>query len=43
MQDGDYFVLNSKDESSFNVEFFNGVSTIDRTFDYQAIGIGQQQ
>lgn len=43
MQDGDYFVLNSKNASSFNVEFFNGVSTIDRTFDYQAIGIGQQQ
>ena len=44
LQTGDYFQLNSKNSSSFNVEFFDsGGSTIDRTFDYQAIGIGQQQ
>ena len=41
---GDYFTLNSKDRSSFNVEFFDsGGNTVDRTFDYQAIGIGSQQ
>jgi hypothetical protein len=41
---GDYFQLNSKDRSSFNVEFFDsGGNTVDRTFDFQAVGIGSQQ
>ena len=44
MATGDYFVINSKSTSAFNVEFFNSSgSTVDRTFDYQAIGIGQKQ
>lgn len=44
LQTGDYFQLNSKNSTSFNVEFFDsGGNTIDRTFDYQVIGIGQQQ
>ena len=41
---GDYFQLNSKDRSSFNVEFFDsGGNTVNRQFDFQAIGIGSQQ
>jgi len=41
---GDYFQLNSKDRSSFNVEFFDsGGNTVDRQFDFQAVGIGSQQ
>ena len=41
---GDYFALNSKDRLSFNVEFFDsGGNTVNRQFDYQAIGIGSQQ
>jgi len=41
---GDFFQLNSKDRSSFNVEFFDsGGNTIDRQFDFQAVGIGSQQ
>jgi hypothetical protein len=44
MATGDYFTINSKSTSNFNIEFFDsGGNTIDRTFDYQAIGIGQQQ
>ena len=44
METGDYFKLNSKDREKFIVEFFDsGNNTINRTFDYQAIGIGQQQ
>ena len=44
MATGDFFVINSKSTSAFNVEFFNSSgSTVDRTFDYQAIGIGQKQ
>jgi len=44
MATGDYFTINSKSTNNFNIEFFDsGGNTIDRTFDYQAIGIGQQQ
>jgi hypothetical protein len=44
MQTGDYFTINSKTASNFNIEFFNSSDTnVSRTFDYQAIGIGQQQ
>jgi hypothetical protein len=44
MQTGDYFTINSKTASNFNIEFFNSSDTnISRTFDFQAIGIGQQQ
>ena len=41
---GDYFALNSKTASNFNIEFFDsGGNTVDRTFDYQAVGLGSQQ
>jgi hypothetical protein len=41
---GDYFSLNSKSASNFNIEFFDsGGNTVDRTFDYQAVGLGSQQ
>ena len=44
MQTGDYFTINSKTARNFNIEFFNSSDTnVSRTFDYQAIGIGQQQ
>ncbi len=44
LQTGDFFNINSKSTTAFNIEFFNsGGSTVDRTFDYQLIGIGQQQ
>ena len=44
MQTGDFFTINSKTASNFNIEFFNsGGTNVSRTFDYQAIGIGQQQ
>ena len=44
MQTGDYFTINSKTAQNFNIEFFNsGGTNISRTFDFQAIGIGQQQ
>ena len=44
LQTGDFFQINSKSTTAFNIEFFNsGGSTVDRTFDYQLIGIGQQQ
>ena len=41
---GDYFVLNSKSSSNFNIEFFDSsANTVNRTFDYQAVGLGSQQ
>ena len=41
---GDFFTITSKSRESFIVEFFDsGGSTVDRTFDYQANGIGMQQ
>jgi len=41
---GDYFALNSKTASNFNIEFFDsGGNTVDRTFDFQAVGLGSQQ
>jgi len=41
---GDYFTLNSKTTSNFNIAFFNSSGTrVDRTFDYQANGLGSQQ
>ena len=44
MTTGDFFTITSKGTASFIVEFFNSSgSTVDRTFDYQAIGIGQKQ
>jgi hypothetical protein len=44
LNSGDRFILNSKDRSTFNVEFLDsGGNTVSRTFDYQAIGIGSQQ
>ena len=44
LQTGDFFNINSKTTSAFNIEFFDsGGNTVDRTFDYQLIGIGQQQ
>jgi hypothetical protein len=44
MATGDFFTISSKGTASFVVEFFNSSgSTVDRTFDYQAIGIGQKQ
>ena len=44
MATGDFFTITSKGTASFVVEFFNSSgSTVNRTFDYQAIGIGQKQ
>jgi hypothetical protein len=44
LNSGDRFILNSKDRSTFNVEFLDSSgNTVNRTFDYQAIGIGSQQ
>jgi len=44
LNSGDRFILNSKDRSTFNVEFLDsGGNTVSRTFDYQAVGIGSQQ
>jgi len=44
LQTGDFFNINSKSKTAFNVEFFDsGGNTVNRTFDYQLIGIGQQQ
>jgi hypothetical protein len=44
LNSGDRFILNSKDRSSFNVEFLDSSgNTVNRTFDYQAVGIGSQQ
>ena len=44
LQTGDFFNINSKSKTAFNIEFFNsGGNTVNRTFDYQLIGIGQQQ
>ncbi len=38
--DQDYMVVSGVDETGFTVEFFNGVVSIDRTFDYHAQGYG---
>jgi hypothetical protein len=44
LNSGDRFILNSKDRSSFNVEFLDsGGNTVSRTFDYQAVGVGSQE
>ena len=44
LQTGDFFNINSKTTTNFNIEFFNsGGSTVNRIFDYQLIGIGQRQ
>ena len=44
LNSGDRFILNSKDRSTFNVEFLDSSgNTVNRTFDYQAVGIGSQQ
>jgi hypothetical protein len=44
MATGDFFTVTSKTRTGFIVEFFNSSgSTVDRTFDYQANGIGTQQ
>jgi hypothetical protein len=42
MANGDYYVITSKSTSQFTIEFFNSSDTsIDRTFDYIAEGVGQ--
>jgi len=42
MANGDYYVITSKSASQFTIEFFNSSDTsIDRTFDYIAEGVGQ--
>ena len=42
MANGDYYVISSKSTSQFTIEFFNSSDTsIDRTFDYIAEGVGQ--
>ena len=42
MQTGDFFTITSKSTSAFTIEFFNSSGTsIDRTFDFQAKGVGQ--
>ena len=44
MATGDFFTVTSKSRTGFTVEFFNSSgSTVDRTFDFQANGIGMQQ
>ncbi len=44
MATGDFFTVTSKTRTGFTVEFFNSSgSTVDRTFDYQANGIGTQK
>ena len=44
MATGDFFTVTSKTRTGFTVEFFNSSgSTVDRTFDFQANGIGMQQ
>ena len=44
MATGDFFTVTSKSRTGFTIEFFNsGGSTVDRTFDYTANGIGMQQ
>ena len=44
MATGDFFTVTSKTRTGFTVEFFNSSgSTVDRTFDYQANGIGMEQ
>jgi hypothetical protein len=44
MATGDFFTVTSKTRSGFTIEFFNSSgSTVDRTFDYSANGIGMQQ
>tara|TARA_R100000654_G_scaffold11904_5_gene25932 strand:+ start:2224 stop:5052 length:2829 start_codon:yes stop_codon:yes gene_type:complete len=41
MSSGDYFVVNNKSATSFDITFFNSSdSIINKTFDYQAQGIG---
>ena len=42
MATGDFFTITSKSTSAFTIEFFNSSGTsIDRTFDFQAKGVGQ--
>jgi len=44
MGTGDFFTVTSKSRTGFTIEFFDsGGNTVDRTFDYQANGIGMQQ
>ena len=44
LNSGDRFILNSKNRSSFNIEFLDsGGNTVSRTFDYQAVGVGSQE
>lgn len=40
MLDGDFFTITALDETGFNVEFFNGITSIDRDFDFHAQGYG---
>ncbi len=43
MSSGDYFVVNNKSASSFDITFFNSSDAIiNKTFDYQAQGYGLQ-
>jgi len=42
LANGDYYVITGKSTSQFTIEFFNSSDTsIDRTFDYIAEGVGQ--
>lgn len=42
MANGDYYSINSKSNTGFTIEFFNSSATsIDRSFDYIAQGVGQ--
>ena len=42
MANGDYYSITSKSNTGFTIEFFNSSATsIDRSFDYIAQGVGQ--
>lgn len=44
MQTGDYMAVTAKSRTGFTVQFFNSVDTsVDRTFDYQALGFGYER
>jgi hypothetical protein len=44
MGTGDYFEITGKSRTGFTVEFFNAAGmSVDRTFDYQALGFGHER
>jgi hypothetical protein len=42
-QSGDYYVIDTKDENGFNVEIFNGVSSVERAISGIARGYGMKE